>query len=116
ESAPPGFLADLKITRRSIIQFVKVMGAAAPHHRGGFGSLGLHWMLNQTAADLVSLVDLSRSKVWLLPIENFQSRALSLERGRWHLDWIVLPLRRRPLKPARRGRVRQLRVGACRPD
>jgi hypothetical protein len=99
EAPPPGLNADFKIGRRRTALLVKVLAAAAPHHRGGSGSLGLHWLLGETAADAIALVDLSRSKVWLLPIEDFQSRALSLTRGRYHLDWIVVLLGNRTPKP-----------------
>src|SRR5439155_21355815 len=96
---PSGFAADLRISRDRAIQLVKVLGAAAPHRRGGSGSLGLHWLLSETPADAVALVDLSRAKVWLLPIEEFQRRAISLVGGRLHLDWIVLALGKSPPKP-----------------
>jgi hypothetical protein len=98
ENAPPGFRADLKIRRRRASFLVKVLAAAAPHHRGGTGSLGLHWMLNETAADDIALVDLSRSKVWLLPSGDFRSKAQPLTGSRYHLDWIVVPLGKAPTK------------------
>jgi len=71
---------------------LKLLAVAAPHHRGGRGSLGLHWMLRSGNEDYVALVDLSREAIWLLNAEEFRARAQPLAGGRFHLDWIVLSL------------------------
>ena len=71
---------------------VHVLVREAPHRRGGGGNLGLHWMTRDTPADFVALVDLSRRRGWLLPMEDFRTRARPAAGGRFHLDWIVLPL------------------------
>jgi hypothetical protein len=92
EPAPHGFRADLLARQAGRSHLIKVLAAAAPHHRGGTGSLGLHWLLTETAADLVALVDLSRSRVWLLATHDFRSKAQALSGGRYHLDWIVVPI------------------------
>jgi hypothetical protein len=89
EPAPRGSVADLVAKRRRTSHLVKVLAAAAPHRRGGTGSLGLHWMLPESAADLVALVDLSRQSSWLLPASDFKSKAQALAEGRFHLDWLV---------------------------
>ncbi len=72
---------------RSVL--VRVLAAAAPHQRGGRGSLGLHWMLSETPADFVAVVDLSRRRSWLVPAADFEVRAQPLPGRRFHLDWIV---------------------------
>ncbi len=93
EPPSPDFPADLLVTGHPRKAFLlKVLAAAAPHHRGGTGSLGLHWMLRDTPADFVALVDLSRSRGWLLPTKDFKERAQALRGGRFHLDWIVVRL------------------------
>ena len=71
---------------------LKLLAAAAPHHRGGRGSLGLHWMLRSDTEDYVAVVDLSREAIWLLKAEEFRTRAQPLAGGRFHLDWLVLSL------------------------
>jgi|FaiFalFF_MnMetaG_3_1042247.scaffolds.fasta_scaffold01579_6 hypothetical protein len=75
-------------------RLVRVLGRWGPHRRGGRGDLGLHWVLEPGPEEMVALVDLSRSLVWLLPREEFQRRAQPWPGGRLHLDWIVLPLGR----------------------
>jgi hypothetical protein len=93
EAASKDVPADLVVagpSGRSVL--VSVLAAAAPHHRGGRGSLGLHWMLRDTAADFIALVDLSRERGWLIPAADFRARAQPLSDGRFHLDWIVVPL------------------------
>ncbi len=75
------------------MMIVKLLAQAAPHRRGGRGSLGLHWVLPSDFEECVALVDVSREAVWLLPAGEFRSRAQALEGGRWHLDWLVLRLR-----------------------
>ena len=75
-------------------RIVKLLAQAAPHRRGGRGSLGLHWLLPSDFEEYVALVDLSREAVWLLPAPEFRSRAQPLEAGRYHLDWLVLRLGR----------------------
>lgn len=92
EPAPPDSSVDLLIRRDGRPLLVKLLTAAAPHHRGGTGSLGLHWMLPETIADRVALVDLSRSLCWMLPSSTFREEAQPLAGGRYHLDWIVVPL------------------------
>ena len=93
EPAPTGLRIDLIIRRQGQNEeMVKVLAAAAPHHRGGTGSLGLHWLLSETAADCVALVDLSRSFCWMIPVSTFKMEAQPLADGRYHLDWIVVPL------------------------
>jgi hypothetical protein len=71
---------------------VLVLVREAPHRRGGGGNLGLHWMTRDAPADFVALVDLSRRRGWLLPMEDLRARARPVAGGRLHLDWIVLPL------------------------
>jgi hypothetical protein len=92
EPGPPDCFVDLLITRDGVPLLVKLLAAAAPHHRGGTGSLGLHWMLPETIADRVALVDLARSVCWILPSSTFREEAQPLAGGRHHLDWIVVPL------------------------
>jgi len=75
-------------------KLVRVVGRRGPHRRGGRGSLGLHWVLGPGPEELVALVDVSRRLVWLLPREEFCRRAQPLPGGRFHLDWVVLPLGR----------------------
>ena len=76
------------------MRVVKVVPRAAPHRRGGRGSLGLHWVLPSDFEEYAALVDLSRETVWLMPSAEFRSRAQPLSGGRWHLDWLVLRLGR----------------------
>ena len=92
EAAPPDILISSPSGRSAL---VRLLAAAAPHHRGGRGSLGLHWMLPDTPAEFVALVDLSRRQGWLLPIDDFRAKAQPLSEGRFHLDWIVAPLGKR---------------------
>ncbi len=73
---------------------VRILGRRGPHRRGGRGDLGLHWVLEPGPEEMVALVDLSRSLVWLLPREEFHRRAQPWPGGHLHLDWIVLPLGR----------------------
>ncbi len=94
----PGDLLASGGSGRSV--FVCLLAAAAPHHRGGRGSLGLHWVLAETPADSVALVDLSRASGWLIPTDDFRARAQPLSGGRFHLDWIVVALGRRHSKVA----------------
>ena len=72
EAAPPDILISCPSGRSAL---VRLLAAAAPHHRGGRGSLGLHWMLPDTPAEFVTLVDLSRRQGWLLPIDDFRAKA-----------------------------------------
>lgn len=83
--------------RRSLV--VRILPAAGPHRRGGRGSLGLHWMLRSDIEDYAALVDLSRRRAWLLPAAEFRSRAQPLPGGRFHLDWLVVPLGRPRSRP-----------------
>ncbi len=95
EAASKDVPADLMVAGPSGWSvLVSVLAAAAPHRRGGRGSLGLHWMLRDTAADFIALVDLSRERGWLIPAADFRARAQPLSDGRFHLDWIVVPLGR----------------------
>ncbi|MCH8994950.1 MAG: hypothetical protein IH959_08310 [Chloroflexi bacterium] len=95
EETPPDVPADLLVAGRSgRSAVVRLLAAAAPHHRGGRGSLGLHWMLPDTAAEFVAVVDLSRRQGWLIPTADFRARAQPVSGGRFHLDWIVVPLGR----------------------
>ena len=96
-TASAGLAAELAIVRSDGDELVKVLTAAAPHRRGGSGSLGLHWLLGDTAAEVVALVDLSREKAWLMPTAEFRRLAEALTGGRFHLDWIVVPIGRAPL-------------------
>jgi hypothetical protein len=89
EPAPRGFLADLLIRQPRRSRLVRVLSAAGPHRRGGVGNLGLHWLLNETAADLIALVDLSRSQGWLFTLDDFGTQAKLTMKGSYHLDWIV---------------------------
>ena len=52
-------------------------------------------MLGDTPAEFVALVDLSRRQGWLLLIDDFRAKAQPLSEGRFHLDWIVVPLGKR---------------------
>ena len=101
EAAPQGLPADAVIAGRagrSVL--VRILVRAGPHQRGGTGALGLHWMLRETPAEFVALVDLSRRQGWLLPTADFEERARALSGGRFHLDWIVAPLTNRRSKVA----------------
>lgn len=94
EPLPDLPLAYALLPRGGKIRIVKLLAQAAPHRRGGRGSLGLHWLLPSDFEEFVALVDLSREAVWLLPAPEFRSRARPLEAGRYHLDWLVLRLGR----------------------
>lgn len=105
EAPPPDLPGDLLVAGpagQSVL--LRLLAAAAPHHRGGRGSLGLHWMLPDTPADFAAVVDLSRRCGWLIPTADFQARAQPLSGGRFHLDWIVVPLgRTRPNSRSQTG-------------
>ncbi len=93
EAAPNDIAADVIVelsTQRSVS--VRLLAAAAPHRRGGRGDLGLHWMLPDTSAEFVALIDISRPRGWLMPAADFRARAQPMAGGRFHLDWIVAPL------------------------
>ncbi len=101
EAAPAGLPADLLVEGscgRAVL--VRLLARAAPHHRGGRGSLGLHWMLSDTPAEYVALVDLSRERGWLLPAADYRARAQPVSGDRYHLDWIVVPIGRPRTKVA----------------
>jgi hypothetical protein len=70
----------------------RVLSRPGPHRRGGRGALGMHWLLPPGAEELVALADLGRGLVWLLTRDQFQARARPQRGGRFHLDWLVLPL------------------------
>ncbi len=76
-------------------KLVRVLVRLGPHRRGGRGDLGLHWVAPSGPEELLALVDVSRSLVWLMPREVFCQRAQPWPRGAFHLDWIVLPLGKR---------------------
>jgi hypothetical protein len=104
EAAPPDLPGDAAIVGRdgrSLL--VRILVRAGPHHRGGRGSLGLHWMLRDTPAEFVALVDLSRRLGWLLPTAHFRAQASALSDGRFHLDWIVVPLTGRTSRVPQEG-------------
>lgn len=42
--------------------------------------------------DFVGLVDLSRPRAWLFPGAEYRTRAQAASGGRYHLDWIVVPI------------------------
>ena len=92
EPAPNNVAADLVVEAMGETVLIRLLAAAAPHRRGGRGSLGLHWMLPDAAAEFVALVDLSRRRGWLMPAADFRARAQPMSGGRFHLDWIVSPL------------------------
>jgi hypothetical protein len=92
EDAPPGLRAELLLSEDRQTYLVKLLATAAPHRLGPRGSIGLHWMLPETPAELVALVDLSRSRLWLLPAADFKRLAQPVSGGRFHLDWIVVHL------------------------
>jgi hypothetical protein len=92
EPAPSDSSVDLLIRQEGRALLVKLLSAAAPHHRGGTGSLGLHWMLPETIADRVALVDLARSLCWMFPSSTFREGAQTMSGRRYRLDWIVVPL------------------------
>mgnify|MGYP000477653685 CR=1 FL=1 len=73
-------------------RLVRVLARRGPHHRGGRGALGMHWLLPPGPEELVALTDVGRRLVWLLPRREFEARARPQAGGRHHLDWLVLPL------------------------
>jgi len=94
EPLPDLPLAYALLPRGGKMRIVKMLAQAAPHRRGGRGSLGLHWLLPSDFEEFVALVNVSREAVWLLPAPEFRSRAQRLEAGRYHLDWLVVRLGR----------------------
>jgi hypothetical protein len=73
-------------------RLLRLLARLGPHRRGGRGALGMHWLLPPGPEELVALADVGRGLVWLLPRREFQARARPQAGGRYHLDWLVLPL------------------------
>ncbi|HXG41327.1 MAG TPA: hypothetical protein VNL95_01220 [Dehalococcoidia bacterium] len=73
-------------------RLARVLARPGPHRRGGRGALGMHWLLPPGGEELVALADLGRGLAWLLTRRQFEAYARPERGGRYHLDWLVLPL------------------------
>lgn len=71
---------------------VQVKTCLEPKPAGGKGKLALDWWLaDNSPAQLVALVDLSKERIWLFEIEEYRAMAQQYSNGRLHLYMYVDP-------------------------